>query len=68
MIEYMLVIEIEASLNILRNLKSNFFVNNRMQCMYPLVKVEIVDLFAGERGGGDYLNEYINCVYSLSVR
>jgi hypothetical protein len=52
MIEYMLVIEIEASLNILRNLKSNFFVNNRMQCMYPLVKVEIVDLFAGERGGG----------------
>ena len=51
MIEHMLVIEIEASLNILRNLKSNFFVNNRMQYMYPLVKVEIVDLFAGERGG-----------------
>ena len=51
MIEYMLVIEIEASLNILRNLKSNFFVNNRMQCMYPLVKVEIVDLFAKEKGG-----------------
>jgi hypothetical protein len=30
MIEYMLLIEIEASLNILQNLKSNFFVSNRM--------------------------------------
>ena len=51
MIEYMLIIEIEASLNIVRNLKSNLFVSNRMQCMYPLVKVEIVDVFVGEKGG-----------------
>ena len=42
----MLIIEIEASLNILRNLNSNIFVSNRM----PFVKVEIGDIFVGERG------------------
>ena len=62
MIEYMLIIEIEASLNILRNLKSNIFVSNRMQ----FVKVEIVDIFVEEMV--DYLKECIHCVYSLSVR
>ena len=66
MIEYMLIIEIEASLNILRNLKSNILVGNRMQFGYPVTKVEIVDIFVGERG--DYLKECINCVYSLLVR
>ena len=66
MIEYILIIEIEASLNILRNLKGNIFVSNRMQFGYPLMKVEIIDIFVGERG--DYLKECIHCVYSLSVR
>jgi hypothetical protein len=32
-------------------LKSNLFVSNRMHFRYPLVKVEMIDLFVGERGG-----------------
>ena len=39
----------------------HFFVINRMQFRYPLVKAEIVDIFVGERRDY-YLHECINCV------